>query len=338
MKFDRLKRREFITMLGAAAAAPALMMPRAVGEQRGGRMRRVGVLTGLAADDSQSQARLAAFAQGLQQLGWTVGENLWIDFRWGAGNADTMRKHAAELVALAPDVILAHSSAAVAPLLQASRTIPVVFTIVADPVGAGFVNSLARPGGNVTGFTNFEYAIGGKWLELLKEIAPEVTRAAVLRESAIAAGPGQFGAIQAAAATLGMDLRPIDVRDAGEIERDITAFAQRSNGGLIVTGSPAATVHRELIIELAARHRLPAVYNSRFYVTSGGLLAYGPDFVDQFRRAAAYVDDILKGARPADLPVQAPTKYELVINLRAAKQLGLPLSPALLVAANEVLE
>jgi putative ABC transport system substrate-binding protein len=336
MKFD-LKRRKFITLLGGATAATALM-PRAVGKQQRDRVLRVGVLTGLAADDPESQVRLAAFAQGLQQLGWTVGQNLRIDYRWGAGNADNMRKYAAELVALAPDVILAHSSAAVAPLLQASCSVPIVFTIVADPVGAGFVNSLARPGGNVTGFTNFEYAMGGKWLELLKAIAPGVTRAAVLRESAIAAGPGQFGAIQAVAPALGVDLRPLDVRDAGEIERDITAFAQGSNGGLIVTGSPAATVHRDLIIGLAARHRLPAVYNSRFYAASGGLVAYGPDFADQFRRAAAYVDVILRGGKPADLPVQAPTKYELVINLRAAKLLGLALSPALLVAANEVLE
>src|SRR5262249_6760939 len=233
----------------------------------------------------------------------------------GAGNADTMRKHAAELVALAPDVILAHSSAAVAPLLQASQTIPVVFTIVADPVGAGFVNSMARPGGNVTGFTNFEYGLSGKWLELLKEVAPGLKRAAVLRESAIAAGPGQFGAIQAVAPALGVELRPIDVRDAGQIERDIRSFAQNSNGGLIITGSPAATVHRDLIITLSAQLRFPAIYNSPFYVAGGGLMAYGPDFVDQFRRAAGYVDRILKGEKPADLPVQAPTKYELVINV-----------------------
>ncbi len=249
-----------------------------------------------------------------------------------------MRKYAAELVALAPDVILAHSSAAVAPLLQETRSIPIVFTIVADPVGAGFVNSLARPGGNVTGFNNFEYAMGGKWLELLKEIAPNLTRAAVLRESAIAAGPGQFGAIQAVAPALGVELRPIDVRDAGEIERDITAFAQGSNGGLIVTGSPAASVHRDLIIELAARHRLPAVYNSRFYVTSGGLIAYGPDFVDQFRRAAAYVDRILKGEKPSNLPVQAPTKYDTVLNLKTAKAMGIELPPSVLVRADEVME
>ena len=293
---------------------------------------------GARADDPELQARLAAFAQGLQQAGWTVGQNVRIDYRWGAGNADTMRKQAAELVALAPEVILAHSSAAVAPLLQESRTIPIVFTLVADPVGAGYVNSLARPGGNVTGFTNFEYSIGGKWLELLKEIAPNVKRVAVLRESFVASGPGQFGAIQAAAQSLGVELRPIDLRDAGEIERDITAFAQEPNGGLIVTGSPAATVHRELIYALALRHRLPIVFNSRFYVTSGGLISYGPDFVDQFRRAAGYVDRILKGENPADLPVQAPTKYELVINLKTAKALGIVIPPAVLSRADDVIE
>jgi putative ABC transport system substrate-binding protein len=335
MQFDRLKRREFITLLGGAAVPE--LWPRGVGQQRD-RVRRVGVLMGLAADDPESQARLAAFAQGLQQSGWTLGQNLRIDYRWGAGNADNMRKYSAELVALTPDVILAHSSAAVAPLLQVSRTVPIVFTLVADPVGAGFVNSLARPGGNVTGVTNFEYAMSGKWLELLKEIAPNVKRAAVLRESAIAAGPGQFGAIQAVAPALGVDVRPIDVRNAGEIERDITAFAQGSNGGLIVTGSPAATVHRDLIIGLSARHRLPAVYNSGFYASSGGLLAYGPDFVDQFRRAAAYVDRILKGEKPADLPVQAPIKYELVINLKTAKALRLEIPAMLLARTDEVIE
>ena len=340
MQFGQLKRREFITLVGGAAvAAPAAPFRlRAAQSQPRDRVRRVGVLMGLAADDAESQARLAAFAQGLQQAGWTVGQNLRIDYRWGAGNADTMRKHAADLVALAPEVILAHSSAAVAPLLQASRTIPIVFTIVADPVGAGFVGSMAHPGGNATGFTNFEYGMGGKWLELLKEITPRLTRVAVLRELAIAAGPGQFGAIQAVAPALGVELRPIDVRDAGEIERDITAFAQGSNGGLIITGSPAATVHRDLIIGLAARFRLPAVFNSRFYVTGGGLMAYGPDFVDQFRRAAAYVDRILKGEKPADLPVQAPTRYELVINLKTAKALGLEVPLTLLARADEVIE
>jgi putative ABC transport system substrate-binding protein len=326
-----MKRRGFITLFGGAAAWPLAARAQQPAH-------RIGVLMGLAADDAESQARLAAFAQGLQLAGWTVGQNLRIDYRWGAGNAETMRKHAAELVALAPQVILAHSSAAVAPLLQASRTIPVVFTLVADPVGAGFVGSMAHPGGNATGFTNFEYGMAGKWLELLKEITPRLTRAAVLRESAIAAGPGQFGAIQAVAPALGVELRPIDVRDASEIERDITAFAQSANSGLIITGSPAATVYRDLIIALAARFRLPAVYNSRFYVTSGGLMAYGPDYVDQFRRAAGYVDRILKGEKPADLPVQAPTKYELIVNLKTARALGLDMPATVLARADEVIE
>jgi putative ABC transport system substrate-binding protein len=329
-----MRRREFITLLGGAAAA----WPLAVRAQQPARMRRIGVLMNLAADDPEAQARLAAFAQGLQQAGWTVGQNLRVEYRWAGGNADTMRQQAGELVALSPDVIVAHSSAAVAPLLQASRTIPIVFTIVADPVGAGFVNSLAHPGGNATGFTNFEYSTAGKWLELLKEIAPGVTRAAVLRESAIAAGPGQFGAIQAVAPAVGVQVSPIDVRGAGEIERDITAFAQSPNGGLIVTGSPAATVYRGLIISLAAKYRLPAVYNSRFYATSGGLLSYGPDYTEQFRRAAGYVDRILKGEKPADLPVQAPTKYETIINLKTAKALGLTLPSGLLSIADEVIE
>jgi putative tryptophan/tyrosine transport system substrate-binding protein len=333
-----MRRREFITLFGGAAAAPSLLWLRASRAQQGGGTRRVGVLMAIAAEDPESQARLAAFAQGLQQAGWTVGQNLRIDYRWSAGKADLMRKHVAELVALAPDVILAHSSAAVAALVQATRTIPVVFTVVADPVGAGFVDSLSRPGGNLTGFTNFEFAMGGKWLELLKDISPRVTRVAVLRESATAAGPGQFGAIQAVAPALGVELRPVDVRDAGEIERDITAFAQGSNGGLIVTGSPGATVHRDLIIALAARHRLPAVYNSRYYVTGGGLIAYASDVVDEFRRAASYVDRILKGERPVDLPVQAPTKYELVINLKTAKALDIIVPPSLLARADEVIE
>jgi putative ABC transport system substrate-binding protein len=302
-------------------------------------VRHIGVLTGLAADDPESQARLAAFAQGLQQVGWSVGDNIRLEYRWGAGNADVMRKQAAELVARAPDVILAHSSAAVAPLLQVSRTVPIVFTLVADPVGAGYVNSLAHPGGNVTGFTNFEYSIGGKWLELLKEMAPHMARAAVLRESFVAAGPGQFGAIQAASQSLGVELRPIDLQSADEIEHDIVSFAEKdSNGGLIVTGSPAATVHRKLIYALALRHHLPTIFNSRFYVTNGGLFSYGPDFIDQFRRAAGYVDQILKGANPADLPVQAPTKYELVINLQTAKGLELEVPPSLLARADDVIE
>jgi len=328
-----MTRREFIALLGGVAAWPI-----GARAQQPDRMRRIGVLTSIAADDPEGQARLTAFVQGLQQLGWTVGQNVRIDYRWGGSNADDTRKYAAELVALAPDVILAHSSASVAPLLLATRTVPLVFTIVADPVGAGFVESLARPGGNATGFTNFEYSIAGKWLELLKEIAPGVTRAAVLRESAIAAGPGQLGAIQALAQSLGVELRPVDVRDAGEIERAITAFARGSNGGLIVTGSPAAVFHRGVIVALAARHRLPAVYNTRFYATGGGLISYGPDFVDQFRRAAGYVDRILKGENPADLPVQAPTKYELVINLKTAKALGLEVPSTLLARADEVIE
>ena len=330
-----MNRREFITLLGGAAAAWPLV---ARAQQQRGRVRRIGVLMGLAADDEESQARLAAFAQGLQQSGWIIGQNARVDYRWGAGNANTMRQYAAELVALAPDVILAHSSAAVAPLLQATHTIPIVFTLVADPVGGGYVNSLASPGGNVTGFTIFEYSMGGKWLELLKTIAPHVARTAVLRESAFAAGPGQFGAIAAVASSLGMEVVPIDVRDPNQIEHDITAFARSANGGLIVTGSPAATVHRELIFALAIQHRLPAIYNSRFYVVNGGLISYGPDFVDQFRLAAGYVDRILKGEKPADLPVQAPTKYELVINLKTAKALGITVPPTLLARADEVIE
>jgi putative tryptophan/tyrosine transport system substrate-binding protein len=329
-----VRRRDFIAVFGGAAVT----WPFGAGAQQGERMRRVGVLTPFAADDAEGHARLTAFAQGLQQLGWTVGQNIRIDYRWGDDKADTMRKYAAELVALAPEVILANSSPAVSSLLQATRTIPIVFAVVADPVGAGFVESLARPGGNATGFTVFEYSIAGKWVELLKEIVPSVTRAAVLRDSAIAAGPGQLGAIQAVASSLGIELRPVDVRDAGEIERSLTVFAQGSNGGLIVTGSPAAAAHRELIVALAARHRLPAVYNSRLYGAIGGLICYGPDLLDQFRRAAAYVDRILKGEKPADLPVQAPTKYGLVINLKTAKALGLEVPSTVLARADEVIE
>jgi putative ABC transport system substrate-binding protein len=328
-----MKRRDVLTLLGGAVAWPF-----AADAGEAPRMGRVGVLMGLTADDPESQVRLAAFAQGLQQAGWKVGGNLRVDYRWGAGNVDIMRKHAADLVARTPDVILAHSSAAVSSLLQESRIVPVVFTLVADPVGAGYVRSLARPGGNVTGFTNFEYSIGGKWLQLLKEIAPDVKRVAVLRESFVAAGPGQFGAIQAVAQSHGVELRPIDLRDAGEIERDITAFAKESGGGLIITGSPAATVHRKLINALALQHRLPTVFNSRFYVNSGGLASYGPDFVDQFRRAANYVDRILKGEPPSELPVQAPTKYELVINLKTAREMGIAIPSAVLARADDVIE
>ena len=271
-------------------------------------------------------------------MGWTDGRNVQIDYRFGGGDADNIRKHAAELAALAPDVILAAGAAAVGPMLQAARTVPIVFVIVPDPVGAGFVDSLARPGGNATGFINFEYSIGAKWLELLKAIAPGVARAAVLRDAIITAGTGQFGAIQSAAPSIGVEVSPVNVRDAGEIERAVTAFARSSNGGLIVTGSALAVVHRDLIITLAARHKLPAIYFERNFVAGGGLVSYGPDYLDQFRRAASYVDRILKGEKPADLPVQAPTKYELVINLKTAKALGLTVPSSLLATANEVIE
>jgi putative ABC transport system substrate-binding protein len=328
-----MRRREFITLLGGAAT-----WPRTVRAQQSERRRRIGVLMPSAADDPEFQARMTAFLQELAQLGWLDGRNVRIDTRWGVADADRNRKYAAELAALAPDVILANSSATVAALLQATRTVPIVFTTVIDPVGAGYVDSLARPGGNATGFTVFEYGIAAKWLELLKEIAPRVTRAAVLRDSAIAAGPGQFGVIQAAAPSLGVELRVVDMRDAGEIERAIAAFAQGSNNGLIVTGSPAAMFHRDLITTLAARHRLPAVYPHRAFADAGGLISYGADSVDQFRRAASYVDRILKGEKPADLPVQAPTKYELVINLKTARALGLEVPPMLLARADEVIE
>ena len=328
-----MERREFITLLGGAVAWP--LVARA---QQRERMRSVGVLTPFAAHNTEGQNRVTAFAQALQQLGWSVGQNARLHYRWGDGTSATMQKYAAELVALAPDVILADSSAALSPLLQATQTIPIVFAIVADPVGAGYVETLARPGGNATGFTPFEYGVAGKWLELLKEIAPRVTRAAVLRDPAIAAGPGQFGALQAVAPSLGVELRAVNVRDADEIERSIAGFAQGSNGGLVVTGSAAAAAHRDLIVTLAARHRLPAVYNARLYGEIGGLVCYGADFLDQFRRAAGYADRILKGEKPADLPVQAPTKYELVINLKTAKALGLDVPPSLLARADEVIE
>jgi putative ABC transport system substrate-binding protein len=302
-------------------------------------VRRIGVLVASAADDSENQARMAAFLQGLVQLGWIDGRNVRIDIRWATTNADDLRRHAAELAALAPDVLVAASgTSTVAPLLQATRTIPIVFVVVVDPVGAGFVASLARPGGNATGFTTFEYGLSGKWLELLKQIAPGITRAAVLRDPAIASGIGQFAAVQAMAPSLGVELSPVDARDAPEIERAVTAFARSGNGGLVVTPSPVASRHRDLIITLAARYRLPAVYAWRYYVTDGGLISYGSDSIDQFRRAAGYIDRILKGEKPADLPVQAPTKYELVINLKTAKALGLDVPPSLLARADEVIE
>jgi putative tryptophan/tyrosine transport system substrate-binding protein len=325
-------RREFVALLGGATAAWPLAA-RAQPE----RIRRIGVLITFPADDLEGRTRLAAFSQALQQLGWTDGRNVRIDIRWGGLNAD-VRKLAAELVEFAPDVILTSSSVATAAMLQATRTIPIVFTIVIDPVGAGYVDNLARPGGNATGFTIYEYSMSGKWLELLKELAPGLTRAMVFRDPAVASGPGQFAAIQAVAPSLGVELRPVDTRDAGEIERAIAAFAQSANSGLIVTGSTGAAVHRELIIAQAARHRLPAIYNSRFWAAADGLMSYGPDFPDQFRRAAGYINRILKGEKPADLPVQAPTKYELVINLKTAKALRLEVPPTLLARADEVIE
>ncbi|MFZ1950813.1 MAG: ABC transporter substrate-binding protein [Pseudolabrys sp.] len=281
---------------------------------------------------------MAAFLQGLQQLGWIDGRNVRIDTRWAAGDANLIRKYTAELIALAPDVILAPGSTSVGPLLQATRTVPIVFTTLLDPVGAGFVDSLARPGGNATGFIAFEYGLSGKWLELLKQIAPRLTRVAILRDPATAAGIGQFAAIQSVAPSFGVELRPIDVRKVDEIERAVTAFARFSNGGLIVTASSGAANHGDLIITLAARHKLPAVYGDRHFVTGGGLISYGPDRVDQYRRAAAYVDRIFKGEKPADLPVQAPTKFELAINLKTAKTLGLSVPPTLLASADEVIE
>jgi putative ABC transport system substrate-binding protein len=328
-----MRRREFITLIGGAGAWP--LVARA---QQADRSRRIGVLTASVASDPDAQARHAALLQGLQQLGWTDGRNVRIEARWAAGNAADLQKHVAELVALAPDVIVASGSASVAPLLQATRTVPVVFVIVPDPVGSGYVTSLARPGGNATGFMMFEYNLSAKWLELLKEIAPAVARAAVLRDPAITAGIGQFAVIQSVAPSVGIDVSAVNLGDVAEIERAIADFAREPNGGLILTASALGTIHRDLIVALAARYKLPAVYVSRYYVAGGGLISYGPDFVDQFRRAAGYVDRILKGEKAADLPVQAPTKYELVINLRTAKALGLTVPPSLLARADEVIE
>jgi putative ABC transport system substrate-binding protein len=329
-----MKRREFITLLSGAAA----VWPLAARAQQAERIRRVGVLTGSAPDDADAQTRLAALRQGLQKLGWIEGRNLQIDARWGAGDAVAIRRAATELAALAPDVIVAGGSSGGAAVLQATRTVPIVFVIVPDPVGSGFVESLAQPGGNATGFMMFEYGLSAKWLELLREIAPGVTRAAVLRDPAITAGIGQFSVIQSVAPSVGVDVSAINMRDGAEIERAVTAFARRPNGGLILTASALAAIHRDLVVSLAARYKLPAVYVSRFFVAGGGLVSYGPDFIDQYRAAAGYVDRILKGEKPADLPVQAPTKYELVINLKTAKTLGLDIPPTLLARADEVIE
>jgi putative ABC transport system substrate-binding protein len=329
-----VKRREFITLLGSAAAWPLA----ARAQQPGERMRRIGVLVNTTADDPEGQARIAAFHQGLQEWGWTLGRNTRIDVRWGAIDADSSRRYATELVALAPEVILVSAAAGLGALKQTTRTVPIVFVNVVDPVGAGYVESLSRPGGNVTGFTPFEYGLSGKWLELLKEVAPSVRRAAVLRDPAVASGVGQFAIIQAVAPSLGVELRTIDVGDSGEIERGVVAFAREPNGGLIIVGSPSASVHRDLIIKVAAHHRLPAVYPFPYFAHSGALIAYGPDLVPAFRSAAGYVDRILKGEKAADLPVQAPTKYQLVINLKTAKALGLDVPPMLLARADGVVE
>jgi putative ABC transport system substrate-binding protein len=328
-----MQRRVFLSLLGGAAAWP--LPARA---QQAERMRRIGVLIPLGSDDPAARTRIPSFVQALQPLGWTVDGNVRLDVRFPGGNAEDIRKSVAELVTLAPDVILTAGATAVGPLLQATRTVPIVFAHVADPVGAGFVDSLARPGGNITGFMQFEYSLSAKWLDLLKEIAPAVKRVAVLRDADISAGTGQFGAVQSAATSLGIDVSPVNVRDAAGIERAIVAFAHSGNGGILVTASALAATHLNLIVTLAARHKLPAVYYRRGYVAAGGLISYGVDLADQYRRAASYVDRILKGEKPADLPVQAPTKYELAINLKTAKALGLSVSPSLLGRADEVIE
>ena len=328
-----MKRREFITLIGAAVAWPI-----ATGAQQPEQVRRLGLLMNVAAKDRVGQARIAAFLQTLAQYGWSDGRNLRIDTRWTDGNPDQIRKHALELAALAPDVILAPGTAVIGPLLQATRAVPVVFVHVTDPVGGGFVDSLARPGGNATGFALHEYATSGKWLELIKQVAPSVTRVAVVRDPALASGAAQWGVIQAMAPSVGLDVVPVNMRATTEIERSIADFARGSNGGLIVTASTLAVVHRDLIITIAARYRLPSVYYERFFIDAGGLMSYGPDLIDQYRGAAGYVHRILKGEKPADLPVQAPTKYELVINLKTAKALGLEMPQSVLARADEVIE
>jgi putative ABC transport system substrate-binding protein len=329
-----IRRRKLLAALGGGAAA----WPLAAWAQQPERMRRIGALMYLSADDPDSPAYVVAFARGLQDLGWIEGRNIRIDYRWGGGDLDRVRRYAAELVALAPDVILVGSGSALAALQNATRTVPIVFVSVSDPVGGGYVASLARPGANITGFTLFEWGISGKWLELLKEIAPGMTRAAVIRDPSITSGTAQFAAIQAVAPSLGVELTPVDARDASGIEQTIAGFARGSNCGLIVPASPSAFRRRELIIALAARHRLPAVYSHRSFVAGGGLMSYGPDDIEQHRRAAGYIDRILKGEKPGDLPVQNPTKYELVINLKTAKALGIAFPPTLLARADEVIE
>jgi len=328
-----MQRRHFITLIGAAAAT----WPRAARAQLTARMRRVAAMMLLAEDDPQQKAWTEAFLRGLQEAGWT-DRSMQIEYRWGAGDAARAHRYAAELVALAPDVILAPGSAGLGPMLQATRDIPIVFVHVPDPVGAGFVDSLSRPGGNATGFMLHEYATSAKWLELLKQIAPAVTRVAVIRDPAISAGIGQWSAIQAVAPSLGVEVVPVNMRDSAEIERTLATFARSAHGGLIVTGSALATTHRDLIISLAARHRLPAVYYEALFVTAGGLISYGPDLADQYHRAGAYLDRILKGEKPADLPVQAPVKFHLAINMKTAKALGLELPPTVLAQADSVIE
>jgi putative ABC transport system substrate-binding protein len=328
-----VRRREVITLLGGAAAWPAVAWA-----QPSERVGRIAVLLPATADDPEFQARAGAFQQGLQQLGWSIGRNVRIDTRWATADAAEVRRHAAELAALAPDVILAHGFSTVRPLMQATRTLPIVFPVMGDPVGAGFVDSLARPGGNVTGFMVFEFTLAGKWPELLKQIAPNLARAAVLRDATQGSSTSQFAVIQAAALSFRMEVRPINVGNAGETERAVAEFASAPNSGLIMTAAAAITRQRNLIIALAARYKLPAIYNERFFAAEGGLIAYGPSQIELYRQAAGYVDRILKGEKPADLPVQAPTKYELVINLKTAKTLGLDVPPALLARADEVIE
>jgi putative ABC transport system substrate-binding protein len=328
-----MRRREFITILGSAAAWPL-----ATHAQQADQMRRIGIMTGVVGEESDFKARIAAFSQELQRLGWIEGRNLRIDFRAAAGNVADARKYATELVALAPDVILAAGGSTVAPLLEATHTIPIVFTLSVDPVGAGFVDSLQRPGGNATGFMVLEYSLSGKWLELLKQIAPDVTRAAVLRDPTSPTGTGQFAVIQAVAPSLGVDVSVVNVRDANEIERGVAAFARSANGGLVVTASPFTLIHSDLIVTLAARHKLPAIYWDRVFVPGGGLFSYGVDVIEEHRKAAGYVDRVLRGEKPADLPVQAPTRYDLVVNLKTAKTLGITVPQSILARADEVIE